>query len=29
MEAKALEDTMEARDHRVRALVMEEVSPDQ
>jgi len=29
MEARALEDTMEARDHRVRALIMVEVSPDQ
>merc|ERR1712228_833257 len=28
-EARALEDTMEARDHRVRALIMVEVSPDQ
>jgi len=29
MEAKALVDTMEVQDHRVRALVMEEVSLDQ
>jgi len=29
MEARALEDTKEAQDHRVRALIMEEVSPDQ
>jgi len=29
MEARALEATMEAQDHRVRASIMEKVSPDQ